>query len=767
MTEARARRALWLLNHGTARRAEVELLRHAGITEVFAPKSFPADPNFRSASVDWSLDATLTIPPEDLAALNAADWYGDVGPAAWAAADRHFDLLFLAEHGRLLLRQAAGAFSGAVIWRAYGLPQPLRYADILQRRVIEGQDAVRRLGRRFYFGEAYDHLHLVEPPQLAEAAVYLPAGMAEADGPGAWTGGGRELLFVCPEIAINEYYRKIHARFAETFAELPHVVLGSQSVPIADPAVLGFLPRAEFERRLREAPAMFYHSTEPRHVHYHPFEAVRAGLPLVFMAGGMLDRMGGATLPGRCRSAEEARRLVERLQAGDRALAERIRAAQARLLAPLLPAQTIPAWQAGIARIRADLDSARSGAARRPRRQARIAVILPHGYRGGTLRAAKAVANALSRGAAAAGDPATVVLAHLDPRGLYQPADFADLDPAVARRPFAWRHLGGAEAQRALLFAARSERWQARDYLAPDDGINDLADCDLWLVVSDRPETPILPLRPIVRLVFDYLQRYEPAILGGEARALGQRLIEAAHEAERVLVTSDFTRRDALNYVGLPDWKVRLVPHLPPRAPGPAPASRRALPERPYFLWSCNVAPHKNHQRALDALALYYEGCDEALDCVVTGVGSEALSSGGEGHLAGVPKLLAAHPALKAHLRFAGELPEADYWACLREARFLWHPARVDNGSFSVIEAAQVGVPSLSGDYPAMREMDGSFALNLAWMDPRVPEEMAEALRRMQQDAAARRTLLPAAERLLAGESERAAAYWNAVRDLL
>ena len=57
---------------------------------------------------------------------------------------------------------------------------------------------------------------------------------------------------------------------------------------------------------------MYYHSTEPDHIHYHPFEAVRAGMPLVFMAGGMLDRLGGIDLPGRSKPPKEARQKIER-----------------------------------------------------------------------------------------------------------------------------------------------------------------------------------------------------------------------------------------------------------------------------------------------------------------------------------------------------------------------------------------------------------------------------------------------------------------------
>ncbi len=46
-------------------------------------------------------------------------------------------------------------------------------------------------------------------------------------------------------------------------------------------------------------------------------------------------------------------------------------------------------------------------------------------------------------------------------------------------------------------------------YLCVDDGIKQLLDCDAWVVVSDRVSAPLLPLKPCLFVVYDYLQRYE------------------------------------------------------------------------------------------------------------------------------------------------------------------------------------------------------------------------------------------------------------------
>ncbi len=63
---------MWLLNHSTARKFEVAMLKRLGFQEIFLPKSFPQEVSFRSATVDYSEDANLSISADDLAVLTRA-----------------------------------------------------------------------------------------------------------------------------------------------------------------------------------------------------------------------------------------------------------------------------------------------------------------------------------------------------------------------------------------------------------------------------------------------------------------------------------------------------------------------------------------------------------------------------------------------------------------------------------------------------------------------------------------------------------------------
>lgn len=90
------------------------MLRRLGY-EVFTPKSYPDDPNFRSASVDFSEDENLTIPAEDLAILNAANWYNGATKQAWEIANKYFDICFFMVFQPRATHNAARRFEGALL----------------------------------------------------------------------------------------------------------------------------------------------------------------------------------------------------------------------------------------------------------------------------------------------------------------------------------------------------------------------------------------------------------------------------------------------------------------------------------------------------------------------------------------------------------------------------------------------------------------------------------------------------------------------------
>lgn len=342
-------RAMWLLNHTTARKFEVPMLKSVGVKEIFLPKHVPDNGAFRSGSVDWSEDAHLTIPKDDLDILNSTHWHGHPRPDAWKIANKHFDIAIVMAT-EPSFKPAITKFKNALIYRAYGFDKSMTYSGYLQ--AITGGEArplISQMGRRFSFGEAYDNIHKAEPSYLSRHRLFLPAGMNIHDTSDDWTGNDRRIMFVCPDLIGNPYYWKIYTAFRHQFSEFDYVIAGQQYVESKDPRILGFVSLEAHRANMRNFRVMFYHSEEPRHLHYHPLEAIAAGMPLVYMAGGMLDRFGGTSQPGRCLTIEEARQKIRRVLDDDTAIINSIRERQMTMLKEFTVEHCKPIWKRSIA----------------------------------------------------------------------------------------------------------------------------------------------------------------------------------------------------------------------------------------------------------------------------------------------------------------------------------------------------------------------------------------------------------------------------------
>jgi len=311
---------------------EPGLLRRLGF-EVFMPKVIPST-GFRSAAVDYEFDKSLSIPKRDLEVLNAFDFYLSPWTAEInAIVNRYFGTAFVMPHGSML-EQGARNFEGNLVLRAFGLQRPNTYGRVLE--ALHGALYLRKLQgieHRFWFGEGYDNLHEVEPEFLQERALYLPIGMPEdyARKATRWRGGDHRILLLCPTIRTSEYYGEVYADFKKHFGDLPHVIMGVQDVEVDDPAVTGYVSDEVMDQMMATCAALYYPSEEPRHVHYSPIEAAISGLPVIFHAGSLLDRMTGGSMLGRVESVQHARALIAQLLAGDADLVTRITAEQARL----------------------------------------------------------------------------------------------------------------------------------------------------------------------------------------------------------------------------------------------------------------------------------------------------------------------------------------------------------------------------------------------------------------------------------------------------
>jgi hypothetical protein len=347
------RRILWIVNHKTLMSGEVPLLRSLGF-EVFVPKIVPAhDRGFRSAGVTQEYDAALDIAPGALRVLNDQNFFEQCwAPTVTQIINQYFDVVVCHfTYYTTPIREAALKFQGLLIARAFGRESPLTYGEFREwvphPTLLED---IGSLGRRFIFAQAYDNLAEIEELPLRSRAhtitVPLPEfALAHAN---TWTGTGNKALFLCPAIADGGYYKRVYLAIKRDFGDLPHVIFGSQTGRVRDPAVLPFVSDDALVELYRSTPVFVYSSAEPRHLHYSPLEAMVVGTPVLYLEGGLIDRLAGARLPGACADVSEMKVKARRLVEGDRALAEAIRSDQGRVLETFAPEVVKRQWAAAL-----------------------------------------------------------------------------------------------------------------------------------------------------------------------------------------------------------------------------------------------------------------------------------------------------------------------------------------------------------------------------------------------------------------------------------
>ena len=731
-------RVMWLLNHTTLRKFEIPQLKQLGVTEIFTPKKFLYDEANVSASITYEFDDTLNISQDELNILNQQEWYKRASLIAWDIVNRYFDTIFLAFFPQQL-EDVLRHFKGTIILRVFGMAGgKATYSNLI--RELGGtslQGRVMGAGQRFWFGMGYDKLADIEEKYIADRAVYLPVGLKNVQVSNKWQGNKKHIFFVCPRISSSPYYNQIYQSFKRSFEGIPYKIGGAQPIHINDPNVLGFLNATDYDDIMQQSRVMFYHSQEPNHIHYHPFEAIRVGMPLIFMAGGMLDSLGGEGLPGRCKNISEARRKIKRLMNGNQSLLRSIKESQYILLYKMDPEYCHQFWISGINKIQTLQNEFFDKRPTISSKKKKIAVIIPEKYKGGTLRSAISLVKAFYEGSRICGDEAEIILAHIDDPELYSKEDFAEVADMASLRPYRFDVLSKDEAKAAMYYAGfKGWKPDKPSYRVLDDGINYMTDCDYWLFVSDRMSAPLLPIKPYTVIVYDYIQRYLKFLPEESNRAF----LSFVHSAEKVWVTTKFTYENACQYAGISKNKLVHVPMLAPDFS----IQENDLEVQSYFLWTTNSALYKNHINAVSALKIYYEELNGQLKCKVTGFNTRIFNE--ENDIVQIRKtrqILKSSKKLKRAIKFLGNLPDVQYRKLLSAASFLWAPATIDNGSFSVVEGACLGVPSLSSDYPAMREIDQKFSLNLIWHDANLPENMAKKLKYMEEQAFFLRKKLP------------------------
>jgi glycosyltransferase involved in cell wall biosynthesis len=185
------------------------------------------------------------------------------------------------------------------------------------------------------------------------------------------------------------------------------------------------------------------------------------------------------------------------------------------------------------------------------------------------------------------------------------------------------------------------------------------------------------------------------------------RIVQAA---ERIIAVSEFTKRELLELLDVPEEKVRVIPN----AVGPPFQASGDAASGDYVLAVSTLEPRKNLPRLVEA---YRQAGLNGLELLVAGApGWGGVRVEGDG------------------IRWLGEVGDDELARLYRGARCVAYVSLYEGFGLPVLEAMACGAPVVAGRNEASEEVAGSAAVLVDPLDPQaIAAGLAEAVDRRNE----------------------------------
>lgn len=252
---------------------------------------------------------------------------------------------------------------------------------------------------------------------------------------------------------------------------------------------------------------------------------------------------------------------------------------------------------------------------------------------------------------------------------------------------------------------------------------------------------PILTPCPFIVTIHDLILFRHPTKRATTLNAVTYRLKYAAYHlairhaarrARRIIAVSEYTKRDIVNSLGVPEDKITVTYE----ASDPIRSNVENIDlaakkiTKPYFLYVGNAYPHKNLERLLEVFkTVRNEGFQNQL--VLVGKMDyfyERLRS--EAERLGLTE--------NNDVLFYGYASDAELAELYRGAKAYVFPSLLEGFGLPPLEAMRYGTPVAASDSSCLPEVLGDAAI---YFSPEDPRSMADAMKRIATDDALRSTL--------------------------
>jgi glycosyltransferase involved in cell wall biosynthesis len=244
---------------------------------------------------------------------------------------------------------------------------------------------------------------------------------------------------------------------------------------------------------------------------------------------------------------------------------------------------------------------------------------------------------------------------------------------------------------------------------------------------------------PFLAIVWDLQHRLQPFFpevsSGGEWEKREIFYSQVLKRAAFVIVGTEAGKREVQLFYGVPDDKIRILPHPTPsfaleeHAPDLTELAKYKLP-RDYIFYPAQFWSHKNHAAILRAIFHLKQTNNLRLPVVFTG-----SDQGNESYI----RELVEKMQVSDQIFFLGHVPRQTLRALYQNALALCYVSFFGPENLPPLEAFGLGCPVIAADVPGASEQLGDAAIRV---NPAKELEIAEALKLLFRDKLKRNELI-------------------------
>ena len=214
-----------------------------------------------------------------------------------------------------------------------------------------------------------------------------------------------------------------------------------------------------------------------------------------------------------------------------------------------------------------------------------------------------------------------------------------------------------------------------------------------------------------------------------------RRIPLMARRATRIIAPSEWTKREIIEHLGIPEEKIRVIFEAARSGMTPLPTGdcQSVLAKyqitQPYLLYVGTIEPRKN-------LLTLVRAYDELLR--TTKHRPQLVLCGGRGWLFDEVFRLVEELKLQEQVRFTGYVPDEDLPALYSAAEIFLYPSLYEGFGLPPLEAMACGTPTISSDASSLPEVVGSAGLT---HDPNDGQALTGHMARLLSDSGLRERL--------------------------